>query len=145
MVPYVKSIHTKTKVNSLEPMLESIPQTHILLCLAGQNQSIIIGDDSTQFFITFVSSFMSASFALTKFLKMGPCRLVPNEGRLGGYFERGFICLLVNIALTILMKGANLTNGILLKDREIITDKIWISIYWISLNILPQLIYVSQS
>ena len=121
-------------------MLESIPQTHILLCLAGQNKSLIFGKDSTQFWLTFAPSSMSAAFALSKFLKTGPCRLVPDVGLLGGFFERGFVCLLVNIALTILIKGANLTAGLQGESSE----KKWIGIYWILLNILPQLNYVSH-
>ena len=127
-------------------MLESIPQTHILLCLAGQNPTLIIGKNSTQFWFTFATSFMSATFALSKFLKTGPCRLVSDVGRLGGFFERGFICLLVNITLTILIKGANLTIGLLGDfgtNKQKTQDK-WISIYWILLNILPQLIYVGS-
>ena len=63
-------------------LLESIPQTHILLCLAGQNPTLIIGKDSAEFVVTFASSFLSASFALSKFLKT-----VPDVGRLGGFFE----------------------------------------------------------
>ena len=123
-------------------MLESIPQTHILLCLAGQNKSLIIGKNSIQFWLTFVTSFMSAAFALSKFLKTGPCRLIPDVGRLGGFLERGFICLQVNIALTILIKGANLTAG--LQGNGQGSEKKWIGIYWILLNFLPQLIYVSH-
>ena len=135
-------------------MLESIPQTHILLCLAGQNPTLIIGKDSTQFVVTFATSFLSASFALSKFLKTGPCRLVPDVGRLGGLFERGFICLLVNVALTILIKGANLTASLLYSlstpeyysgaSRSSRSQVKWISIYWVLLNMLPQIIYVSH-
>ena len=124
-------------------MLESIPQTHILLCLVGQNKSLIFGKDSTQFWLTFATSSMSAAFALSKFLKTGPCRLVPDVGRLGGFFERGFICLLVNIALTILIKGANLTAEIFVQEAQTFQVK-WISIYWILINLLPQMIYVSH-
>ena len=124
-------------------MLEAIPQTHILLCLAGQNPSLIIGKDSLQFVLTFATSFLSASFALSKFLKTGPCRLVPDVGRLGGFFERGFICLLVNVAVTIFMKGAGLTTGLQGSQSSENEGAKWIGFYWILLNILPQLIYVS--
>ena len=125
-------------------MLEAIPQTHILLCLAGQNESLIKGKDSTQFWLTLATSSMSAAFAISKFLKTGPCRLVPDVGRLGGFFERGFICLLVNVALTILIKGANLTAGLRYSQGSKNEGDKWIGIYWILLNILPQLIYVSH-
>ena len=134
----------QTNIIFSEPMLESIPQTHILLCLAGQNKSLIIGKDSAQFVVTFATSFLSAAFALSKFLKTGPCRLVPDVGRLGGFFERGFICLLVNVALTILIKGANLTAGLRYSQGSKNEGDKWIGIYWILLNILPQLIYVSH-
>jgi len=110
-----------------------------LLCLAGQNPTLIIGKDSTLFVVTFATSFLSAAFALSKFLKTGPCRLVPDVGRLGGFFERGFVCLLVNVALTILIKGANLTAG--LQGFRNQSRAKWIGIYWILINILPQLIY----
>ena len=62
-------------------LLESIPQTHILLCLAGQNPTLIIGRDSAEFVVTFATSFLSASFVLLKFLKTGPCRLAPDRRR----------------------------------------------------------------
>ena len=145
----MKFILNEDKIFSLEPMLESIPQTHILLCLAGQNRALVIGTDTTQFVVTFATSFLSASFALSKFLKTGPCRLVPDVGRLGGFFERGFLCLLVNIAFTILIKGANLTTGLLEHFRpgssgSSKTQDKWISIYWVLLNMLPQMIYVSH-
>ena len=140
----VKSILNENKFFSLEPMLESIPQTHILLCLAGQNPTLIIGKDSTLFVVTFATSFLSAAFALSKFLKTGPCRLVPDVGRLGGFFERGFICLLVNVALTIFIKGAILYAGLQFSQKSGNEEAKWISIYWILLNILPQLNYVSH-
>ena len=89
---------------------------------------------------------MSAAFALSKFLKTGPCRLIPDVGRLGGFLERGFICLQVNVALTILIKGANLTAGLQGFRSQSSENKgaKWIGIYWILLNILPQLNYVSH-
>ena len=87
---------------------------------------------------------MSAAFALSKFLKTGPCRLVPDVGRLGGFFERGFICLLVNIAVTILIKGASLTAEIFVPEEEKSQVKWYFSIYWVLINMLPQMIYVSH-
>lgn len=52
-------------------MLESIPQTHILIFLAGKEPELIIGEGNNLFWATFASSFMTASFALAKFLKTG--------------------------------------------------------------------------
>ena len=71
-------------------------------------------------------------------LKTGPCKLVPNEGRLGGYMTRGFILLFINIAMTILMKGLPLG---LVSTYWI--DKNWIAARWILLNLVPQSFFVS--
>ena len=54
-----------------EAMLESIPQTHILIFLAGKEPGLIIGEGNKLFWATFASSFLTASFALAKFLKTG--------------------------------------------------------------------------
>ena len=83
------------------------------------------------------TSFFVLTFSVAKYLKTGPCRLVPNEGRLGGFFERGFICLLVNIGFTILIKVVFPAIGIFFGHG--------IKPYWmILLNTLPQFIYVSS-
>ena len=52
-------------------MLESIPQTQILIFLAGKEPGLIIGEGNKLFWATFASSFLSASFLLAKFLKTG--------------------------------------------------------------------------
>ena len=52
-------------------MLESIPQTHILIFLAGKEPELIIGEGYQLFWATFTSSFLTAAFALAKFLKTG--------------------------------------------------------------------------
>ena len=43
------------------------------------------------YLVTTVTSLLSAAFGMAKFLKTGPCRLVSNDGLLGGYFQLGFI------------------------------------------------------
>merc|ERR1719479_825659 len=44
-------------VGSLEPLLESVPQVHILLCLWGQDRRLI---DSPLFRVTLLTSVLSA-------------------------------------------------------------------------------------
>lgn len=56
------------------------------------------------FFATFSSSVFSATLGIAKYLKDGPCRLVSDEGFLGGHANIGFILLLVNIASIIVGK-----------------------------------------
>ena len=119
-----------------ESMLESMPQIMILFCLAMKDQHLIIGSKSTLFWMTFSTSILSASFALANFLKTGPCRLVPNNGRLGGYFEKGFICLFICNLCTILIKGMSLAA------RNTNTEYM-VAVYWLSFNLLPQFLFVS--
>ena len=52
------------------------------------------------FIVTLVSSIISASFGISKFLKVGPCRLVSS-----GYVSMGFIVLFLNVFSTIVSKG----------------------------------------
>ena len=52
------------------------------------------------FIVTLVSSIISASFGITKFLKFGPCRLVSSV-----YVSIGFIVLFLNVLSTIVSKG----------------------------------------
>ena len=58
------------------------------------------------FIVSLVSSIMSASFGITKFLKVGPCRLLANSNKcLNGYASIGFILLFLNTFSTIVSKG----------------------------------------
>ena len=72
----------------------------------------------------------------------GPCKLVPNEGRLGGYMTRGFILLFINISMTILMKGLPLALGTNVSNISP-DEKNWQAASWILLNLVPQFCFVS--
>ena len=61
--------------------------------------------DSTMFLATVGSSAFSAVLAFTKFLLLGPCRLVPDEGYLGGHGRLGFLLLFLNVATTSFSKA----------------------------------------
>ena len=110
----------------------------------------IIKDDPILFYVKISSSILTLPLGLTKFLKSGPCRIVPNEGRLGGYCECGFILLYLKSFLTILQKiniplflfittsmGAN--NNSLISG---LSFNAGVGI-WIGLNVGSQFIYVS--
>lgn len=72
----------------------------------GKTEDIsnIIITNPIAFSASYFSSIFTFTFGITKFLKSGPCRVVPNEGKHGGYCECGFISLYVNITLAVLVK-----------------------------------------
>ena len=100
---------------------------------------IIVGNPIL-FFVTFTSSYFSSTFGITKFFKSGPCRIVPDEGKLGGYFECGFIFLYANITSSILAKVLLPLFYILYTGRSVVAEDAWL---WIGLNVAPQFSYVS--
>ena len=129
-----------------EALTESIPQTHILFVLAVREPGLIVGDgySTVLFWTTFTSSLFSASFAMANFLKRGPCRLVKNQGCLGGFIERGFVYLFINIVATIMMKGLNLAFSLnIIKGYGEDKDIYWKPAYWCLLHVMPQFFYVS--
>ena len=95
----------------LEPFLEAIPQTHILMIMFLEIPGIFTGTSyqtTYLFFASFISSVFCATLGIAKFLKVGPCPLVPDEGFLGGHMNMGYILLFINIGSTILGKGFTL-------------------------------------
>merc|ERR1712086_1244336 len=76
-------------VSSLEPFVEAIPQVHILLVilmasLGGPGKSSnynngVFDPRSGLFLPTFLTSIFSATFGMSKFLKVGPCPIVPRK------------------------------------------------------------------
>ena len=96
-----------------EPFLEALPQVIILFAIAYY---ISVGENplnlNTGFFsyeMTLWSSILSASFGLAKFLKLGPCRILPNSGWLGGYMKWSFLLTMINIMNMIIIYGYLLT------------------------------------
>ena len=95
-----------------EPLIESVPQIHILLCLWAQNPKLITGQQyfgfagiDPFFCATLVTSIISAAKGIVSFLLEGPCKLVPKKGLFGGLGTMGFIFLCLNITLILIGKG----------------------------------------
>ena len=130
-----------------EPFLEAVPQIHILLALWVLNETITFSLNPNLFIATFSSSVLTATLGIAKFLKVGPCRLVPDEGILGGHGNLSFLLIMVNIATTILSKGFLLPA--IAYDNELnslvplVDVKLGILI-WILVSYLPQMLYVSM-
>ena len=92
-----------------ELFMESIPQSHVLLVILIQslpvidvnipnNKGVGVVDTSDPFFLaTFLSSILSASFGISKLLKLGPCPLVPQD-KFGLVFLMVFLSILTGLA-----------------------------------------------
>ena len=130
-----------------EPFLEAVPQIHILLILWVLNPKITFFVNPELFIATFSTSVITATLGIAKFLKIGPCRLVPDQGPLGGHGTLAFLMLMLNIASTIVSKGIMLTAigydtgpGSLFygyPDGQNMAIGVWLAICY-----LPQLLYV---
>ena len=91
-----------------ECFIEAIPQTHLtLIMLVLDLETTIFGGSSenytdfTLFLVGFISSVLSASLGLARFLMNGPSKLVKKQGRLGGYLQVGFALLFFCILLVV--------------------------------------------
>ena len=134
----------------LEPLLESIPQVHILLCLWGIHPKLITGNShgsrnpqNNLFLATFFTSLISAAKGIASFLQKGPCRLVSDIGLFGGMGTMGFIFLCLNISLTLVGKNFLLFWAYNIAGRSNSDEKVML--YWACFNIVPQFILVSSS
>ena len=129
---------------------------HILLCLWLQENKLIEEGNQTFFIVTLATSIFSTAFGISKFLKSGPCRLVPNEGFGGGFGTLGFILLFLSVAFSLASKGILLAisgidglEGIVLADNSSVArrdgwSKVDAIFAWGGLNLAPQFVYVSQ-
>jgi len=84
-------------------------------------------------------------------LKTGPCRLVPDQGPLGGHGTLGFLMLMLNIESTIISKGIMLPAlgfgipgaGYTFSGEPLFNSPLILIGVWIAKCYLPQLIFVS--
>ena len=117
--------------------MESIPQIHILMCLIVSDNSFI--SDYVAF--TIIISALSGGFGIAKFLKTGPCKIIPSSsGFLDGFVSLGFPAVVLSAIATLLGKGLMLpvvvegTKGIIFANV----------VMWMGFNLIPQMVYVSK-
>ena len=140
-----------------EPFLEAVPQVMVMLCIAflsgfsydgnyewdpcsPQNCGIVslIPSQDPWFFGTFCLSVFSASFGMTRFLKVGPMTLVPRNS-----YGLSFFIALFLVAIAIVSKGIALA---FLISYSIYTTSYPIAIvFWIATCVLPSFFYVSTN
>ena len=91
--------------------------------------------------LTLATSIASGGFGIAKFLKSGPCKIIPSDGRfLDGFVSLGLPAVVLSILATILGKGFLLPvvadNGPELSFLRVLM--------WIGLNLVPPFLYVSS-
>ena len=108
--------------------------------------NIVFGEYSWIFWPTFFTSLFSSTLGIMKFLRNGPCQLLPNSGFLDGFFQFGNILAMLSTLFCLLGKGHLLIFAPLLlwknyesTETEILYES-WI--VWICLSMLPQLMFV---
>ena len=107
--------------------------------IAGQNSDFV----NTKFYLSFVTSVVSATLGLSKVLLKGPVKLVPsNRGFLGGYVQLPFFLLYWSVFTCLVGKAAWLPFamlGSLGSDGEIH------ALVWFAMMIAPQATMVSSN
>ena len=131
--------------------MEAVPTVLILLALLLRNDELFLGNGSSDdfnflgihksimFWTTFSISVFSGSFGMAKFLKLGPCQIVPSQN-----IDCGFFSVMMSMAAALVSKGCVLAFSLATTDssRQFFTYPT-ICLIWISSCILPQFILVS--
>ena len=134
-----------------EPYLEAVPTVLILLACRFRNPDLFFGPWSQtnflgipktiMFWTTFSISVISGSFGMAKFLKLGPCQIVPSQD-----LHCGFFCLFISMGTTLVAKGWVLASPLAaLKFSETQGyEYATIILNWTLSCVLPQFILVSR-
>ena len=143
-----------------EPFIEAVPQVIVMLCIAflsglndggqfyahqcaPQNCGIVSLNPWVDpwFFGTFCLSVFSASFGMTRFLKVGPMTLVPRNSYGLSFFVALFLVAIAIVSkaapLAILLGTTNAPRGAL-SSAYIVRIAVWLGIC-----VLPSFFYVS--
>ena len=130
--------------------MEAVPTVLILLALYVRESSLFTGtgpDDRNflgihkvaMFITTFSISVFSGSFGMAKFLKLGPCQIVPSQN-----MHCGFFSVMMSIAAALVSKGCVLAFSLATINGPFkLFTYPTICLIWISSCILPQFILVS--
>jgi hypothetical protein len=90
---------------------------------------------------TLILSVLSGGFGIAKFLKSGPCRIIPNDsGFLDGFVSLAFTGVMLSVIATFVGKGLMLAV-VAQVDQGIDFSK---AAMWMAFNWLPQFLYVSK-
>ena len=127
-----KKRHFERNLIQFETFNEAVPSTLIMTyllvrALAGVDGSEIIfnssdrnSTDSVLFYVAFSTSVITSSLGLAKNLKVGPCRILPEQKRcLGGLLSPRFILVFFACGLTLVSKAYALALLTLAGPKEL--------------------------
>ena len=131
-----------------------MPQVHILLVIwflsggptffndfnANWNCNTAVPFD-VSFVVTFSLSVLSATFGVSKFIKLGPARMINNEKCFKGFCSITYVLLFLNICTTLVGRGFVIGNYVWqLHFYDFGTN----NIFFVILCFTPQLLHVSS-
>ena len=128
--------------------MEAVPNVFILLIMYFRDYTTadtIIGEEKKNFLgltgyamfcTTFSISVFSASVGIAKFLKMGPCQIVPSDK-----WNCGFFLLFLSVAFSLLGKGCVLAFTLETNKNDFVS----ILAMWMCTCLMPQVILVSRA
>ena len=91
---------------------------------------------------TLILSVLSGGFGIAKFLKSGPCKIIPGDsGFLDGFVSLGFAGVILSVIATFVGKGLML--AVVAQDDQGMLD-FFKAAMWMAFNWLPQFLYVSK-
>ena len=110
----------------------------ILLVVIAGNAHIEFRNVQT--ILTFSLSVFSAAFGITKFMSVGPCRLIPYDK-----INVGFFLVFLSNAACLVGKGFLLAASLRGVPSRVRRSTYAIKVgYWVSLSLLPSLMFVSM-
>ena len=128
--------------------MEAVPTVLILLALLLRNEELFLVsgpetnflgiDKGIMFLTTFSISVFSGAFGMAKFLKLGPCQIVPSQA-----MHCGFFSVMISMAAGLVSKGGVLAFILPKEDRSDGTNYATTIWFWICICIVPQLMLVS--
>ena len=138
-------------VSTLEPFLESVPTVWITTVIlakqleSGNSGAISSGDNYIIFVTSFTLSVISSSIGITKFLKVGPCKIFPEGGCCLGYFTGRFMMVFIAVACSIVNKGLLVASHLLvstgLESSGALMSTAGVILCFVAVNILPHFLW----
>jgi len=130
-----KKRHLERDVIQLEVFYESVPSTLVMTYLLVRANGRVEGAelifnkdnmgsfDSVLFLVGFSSSVITSSLGLAKNLKVGPCRILPEQKRyLGGLLSPRFVLIFFACGFTLVGKGVAIAGVFILIRPECALD-----------------------